>query len=128
MIEPGLHDPQFMRAAYEQALKSYHEGGLPIGAVMVENGTIVAAGHNRRVQDGDPIAHGEMDCFRRAWANMPPNSTRSFGAIGTMTSTGGHHAVIDYLYECLSIPDSKCSSLLSFSSIVSKTSTPTSAH
>ena len=56
----------FMRAAYEQALKSYKEGGLPIGAVMVENGAIVAAGHNRRVQDGDPTAHGEMDCLRRA--------------------------------------------------------------
>ena len=55
-----------MRAAFEQALKSYHEGGLPIGAVMVENGAIVAAGHNRRVQDGDPTAHGEMDCLRRA--------------------------------------------------------------
>ncbi len=33
---------------------------------MVENGDIVAVGHNRRVQDGDPIAHGEMDCFRKA--------------------------------------------------------------
>ena len=59
-------DPQFLRAAYEQALKSYNEGGLPIGAAMVEGGTIIAAGHNRRVQDRDPIAHGEMDCFRRA--------------------------------------------------------------
>ncbi len=57
---------RFMRAAYEQAVKSYHEGGLPIGAVMVENDNIIAAGHNRRVQDADPIAHGEMDCFRRA--------------------------------------------------------------
>jgi creatinine deaminase len=55
-----------MRAAFEQALKSYNEGGLPIGAVIVENGAIVAAGHNRRVQDGDPTAHGEMDCLRRA--------------------------------------------------------------
>ena len=57
---------RFIRAAFEQALKSYNEGGLPIGAVMVENGTIIAAGHNRRVQDGNPIAHGEMDCFRKA--------------------------------------------------------------
>lgn len=56
----------FMRAAYEQALKSYEEGGLPIGAAMVENGAIIAVGHNRRVQDGDPIAHGEMDCLRKA--------------------------------------------------------------
>jgi cytosine/creatinine deaminase len=59
-------DRQFLRVAYEQALKSYNEGGLPIGAAMVENGNVVAAGHNRRVQDGDPIAHGEMDCFRKA--------------------------------------------------------------
>jgi len=57
---------KFMRVAFEQALKSYNEGGLPIGAVLVEDGIIVAVGHNRRVQDGDPIAHGEMDCFRKA--------------------------------------------------------------
>lgn len=56
----------FMSSAYEQALKSYNEGGLPIGAVMIENGSVIAAGHNRRVQDGDPIAHGEMDCLREA--------------------------------------------------------------
>ena len=55
-----------MREAFTQAKKSYDEGGLPIGAVMVENGVIIAGGHNRRVQDGDPIAHGEMDCLRRA--------------------------------------------------------------
>lgn len=59
-------DRKFLRAAYEQALASYHEGGLPIGAVMVENGAIVAEGHNRRVQERDPIAHGEMDCIRKA--------------------------------------------------------------
>jgi cytosine deaminase len=59
-------DRQHMRLAYEQAWKSYREGGLPIGAVMVEGGAVLAAGHNRRVQDGDPTAHGEMDCFRRA--------------------------------------------------------------
>jgi len=57
---------RFMRDAFMQAKKSYDEGGLPIGAVMVENGTIIARGHNRRVQDGDPIAHGEMDCLRHA--------------------------------------------------------------
>lgn len=56
----------FMRLAYEQMLKSYNEGGLPIGAVMVEQGSVIAAGHNQRVQNGDPTAHGEMDCLRRA--------------------------------------------------------------
>jgi creatinine deaminase len=61
---PAEQDRRFMKLAYEQALASYREGGLPIGAVMVEDGTVVAAGHNRRVQEGDPTAHGEMDCFR----------------------------------------------------------------
>lgn len=64
-ITDSAHAP-FMRLAYEQALKSYREGGLPIGAVMVEDGVVIASGHNRRVQDGDPTAHGEMDCLRRA--------------------------------------------------------------
>jgi creatinine deaminase len=59
-------DQRLMREAFAQAKKSYDEGGLPIGAVMVETGTVIARGHNRRVQDGDPIAHGEMDCLRRA--------------------------------------------------------------
>jgi creatinine deaminase len=58
-------DTAFLRTALAQAQKSYDEGGLPIGAVMVENGVAIGAGHNRRVQDGDPTAHGEMDCFRR---------------------------------------------------------------
>ena len=59
-------DRHFMSLALEQAVKSYEEGGLPIGAVMVEDGAVIAAGHNRRVQAGDPTAHGEMDCMRRA--------------------------------------------------------------
>jgi cytosine deaminase len=58
-------DTAFLQAALAQAQKSYDEGGLPIGAVMVENGVQIGAGYNRRVQDGDPTAHGEMDCFRR---------------------------------------------------------------
>jgi cytosine deaminase len=66
LIEPTPADVEFMRAAYEQAKKSYDEGGLPIGAALVEDGKLVAAGHNQRVQAGDPIAHGEMDCLRKA--------------------------------------------------------------
>jgi creatinine deaminase len=52
--------------AIAQASTGFDEGGIPIGAVLVENGAIVAEGHNRRVQHGDPIAHGEMDCLRQA--------------------------------------------------------------
>jgi cytosine deaminase len=65
-VEGNDYDPAVLGVAYEQALKSYHEGGLPIGAVIVEKGVVIAQGHNRRVQDGDPTAHGEMDCLRRA--------------------------------------------------------------
>jgi cytosine deaminase len=52
--------------AVRQARKSLGEGGIPIGAALAEDGRIVAEGHNRRVQQGDPIAHGEMDCLRLA--------------------------------------------------------------
>ncbi|HUF64786.1 MAG TPA: deaminase [Gemmatimonadaceae bacterium] len=65
-MPPDSADSDFMRLAFEQALKSYNEGGLPIGAVMTENGNVIARGHNRRVQDGDPTAHGEMECLRNA--------------------------------------------------------------
>ncbi|MEO6896411.1 MAG: nucleoside deaminase [Caldimonas sp.] len=58
-------DTAFLAQALAQAQKSYDEGGLPIGAAMVEHGALIGVGHNRRVQDGDPTAHGEMDCFRR---------------------------------------------------------------
>ncbi len=53
-------------SCYEQALKSWNEGGLPIGSVLIRGGAIVAVGHNRRVQNGNPILHGEMDCLQNA--------------------------------------------------------------
>ena len=55
-----------MEEAYKLAKKSFDEGGLPIGAVLVRNGEILGRGHNLRVQENDPIAHGEMACFRNA--------------------------------------------------------------
>ncbi|MFH1428779.1 MAG: nucleoside deaminase [Candidatus Margulisiibacteriota bacterium] len=60
------NDQEFMAAAYEEAKKGYLEGGVPVGAVMVEDGNIIAAGHNKRVQQNDPLAHGEIDCIRSA--------------------------------------------------------------
>lgn len=54
-------------AAIEQARKSLREGGIPIGAALMDpSGRIVARGHNLRVQTGDPTAHGEMSCIRAA--------------------------------------------------------------
>jgi cytosine deaminase len=54
---------QFIKAAYEQALKSYNEGGIPIGSVVARDGQIVGAGHNQRIQKGSVILHGEMDAL-----------------------------------------------------------------
>ena len=59
-------DARFLRLAYEEAQIGYAEGGCPIGSVLVADATVLARGRNRRVQEGDPIAHGEMDCLRRA--------------------------------------------------------------
>ena len=42
------------------------EGGLPIGSALVKDGRVIASGHNKRVQDGDPMTHAEIDCLRKA--------------------------------------------------------------
>lgn len=60
------NDLKFMEEAYKLAKKSFDEGGLPIGSVLVRENEIIGSGHNQRVQKGDPIAHGEMDCIRSA--------------------------------------------------------------
>lgn len=62
----GMRMDRGMKAAFEEAKKSYDEGGIPIGAVLVIDGTIVGRGHNRRVQKNSPILHAEMDCFAQA--------------------------------------------------------------
>jgi cytosine deaminase len=56
----------FMQAAIEEAQKGLAEGGIPIGSVIVHNNKIIGRGHNRRVQSGSPILHGEMDAFENA--------------------------------------------------------------
>ncbi len=57
---------KFLQAAIEQAEKSFAEGGIPIGSVLVHDGKIIGAGHNRRVQHGSAILHGEMDALENA--------------------------------------------------------------
>ncbi|GAA0854685.1 nucleoside deaminase [Aliiglaciecola litoralis] len=56
----------FMQAAIDEAKKGKAEGGIPIGSVIVHQGKIIGRGHNRRVQSGSPILHGEMDAFENA--------------------------------------------------------------
>jgi len=57
---------QFLKAALDEANKGLQEGGIPIGSVIVHSGKIIGRGHNRRVQQGSPILHGEMDAFENA--------------------------------------------------------------
>jgi cytosine deaminase len=56
----------FMQSAIDEALKGLEEGGVPIGAVLVENGLIIGRGRNRRVQQEDQLMHAEIDCLRDA--------------------------------------------------------------
>lgn len=55
-----------MQEAITEAQNGMEEGGVPIGSVLVRNGKIIGRGHNRRIQFGDPTAHGEIDCLRAA--------------------------------------------------------------
>ncbi|MFT6776862.1 MAG: creatinine deaminase [Paraglaciecola sp.] len=57
---------KFMQVAIDEAQKGLAEGGIPIGSVIVHNNKIIGRGHNRRVQSGSPILHGEMDAFENA--------------------------------------------------------------
>ncbi|MBK8967680.1 MAG: nucleoside deaminase [Saprospiraceae bacterium] len=57
---------QFLQAAIEEAHKGLAEGGIPIGSVIVHQGKILGRGHNRRVQQGSVVLHGEMDAFENA--------------------------------------------------------------
>src|SRR5688500_3175638 len=79
---------EWLDAAIEQAEKSWREGGIPIGSVLVDpqassgKGAILARGHNMRVQSGDPTAHAEVVCIRNAgrrrdWGTLTLVSTLS---------------------------------------------------
>jgi|SRR5690606_4445776 creatinine deaminase len=57
---------EFMQAAIDEARAGLAEGGIPIGSVIVHRGKIIGRGHNRRVQQGSVILHGEMDAFENA--------------------------------------------------------------
>lgn len=58
---------KLLEMAISEARRGLAEGGIPIGAALFDpSGTLLGRGHNRRVQDGDPSAHGETDAFRKA--------------------------------------------------------------
>ena len=59
-------DREMMALALQQARISLDGGGVPVGAVLAAGSELIAAGHNERVQRGDPVAHGEISCLRNA--------------------------------------------------------------
>ncbi|KAI0869933.1 putative cytosine deaminase [Hypoxylon argillaceum] len=62
-----MNDPKGLALALEEAKKGYEEGGIPIGAVLVAaDGSVLGRGHNMRVQNGNPILHGETSCLQNA--------------------------------------------------------------
>lgn len=63
---------EFMKAAIEEARAGLEEGGIPIGSVLVHDGKIIGRGHNRRVQSGSAILHGEMDALENAGRQPAP--------------------------------------------------------
>jgi cytosine deaminase len=59
-------DRDMMGLALAQARESLEDGGVPVGAVLAAGAQVIAAGHNERVQHGDPVAHGEISALRNA--------------------------------------------------------------
>lgn len=57
---------EFMRASIEEAKKGFAAGGVPIGSVLVKNGKIIGRGHNKRIQESNPIMHAEINCLANA--------------------------------------------------------------
>ncbi|MEO1204176.1 MAG: nucleoside deaminase [Pseudomonadota bacterium] len=70
-------DERFMQAAIDEARQGLAEGGIPIGSVLVIDGEIVGRGHNRRVQQGSPVLHAEMDCLENAGRLKPADYRRA---------------------------------------------------
>lgn len=68
-------DQEFMNAAIEEAEAGLKEGGIPIGSVLVYKGKIIGRGHNKRLQQGSVIKHGEMDALENA-GRQPANVYR----------------------------------------------------
>ena len=60
------NDSYFMELAIKEAQKSFKEGGIPIGAVLVKDGEVISKGHNRLIQKGSVILHAEMDAIENA--------------------------------------------------------------
>lgn len=79
--EPERTVNDFMQLAIEEAKLGLREGGIPIGSILVKDGRVIARGHNRRVQENDPILHAEIDCLRSAGRLGSYNGTTIYSTL-----------------------------------------------
>lgn len=84
-----MNDAQLLDLAIAEAQKSFDSGGVPIGSVLARAGGIIGRGHNQRVQRGDPIAHGEMDCLRNAGRQRSYRDTSLFTTLSPCMMCSG---------------------------------------
>lgn len=75
MTKKPTDQHRFMHAAIEEAKAGLAEGGIPIGSVLVHDGVILGRGHNRRVQRGSAVLHGEIDALENA-GRLPARTYR----------------------------------------------------
>jgi creatinine deaminase len=99
------NDQRFMDRAFELAEKSFGEGGLPIGSVLVRGGEIIGEGHNQRVQRGDPVAHGEMDCIRNAGRQRTYKDTVLYTSLSPCMMCAG--TIVQFGIPCVVIGENR---------------------
>lgn len=92
-------------AAYAQALKSFREGGVPVGSALVLDGLVIAEGHNRRVQTGSNILHGETDCIENAGHEYDLSRSVMFTTLSPCTMCSG--AIVLFRIPTLVILDNE---------------------
>jgi cytosine deaminase len=80
---------ELFETALAEAQQGFSEKGIPIGSILVEDGRIVGRGRNRRVQEGDAIAHGEMDCLRQAGRRRSYRNTTLFTTLSPCMMCSG---------------------------------------
>ena len=96
---------EFMKAAIEEARLGLQEGGIPIGSVLVSEGRIIGRGHNRRVQNGDPLAHAEIECIRNAGRKSSYSNTILFSTLMPCYLCSG--AIVQFGIEKIIVGESR---------------------
>ena len=96
---------EFMKAAIEEAKLGLQEGGIPIGSVLVCDSKIIGRGHNRRVQNGDPLAHAEIECIRNAGRKESYTNTILFSTLMPCYLCSG--AIVQFGIEKIIVGESR---------------------